>query len=180
MASIPTINSLQLDRWIKAVSRGDIHALEQIYQTTRAAVYAYAMSILKNPYDADDVMQDCYVSIRLYASQYRSVDKPMAWIMTIVRNQCVSLLRRQRRYISADAELFSESRIPDPEERMLLKDCLKQLSTEEQQIVILHAVAGMTYNETARYMKLKIGTVLSKYHRAIRKLKRYYGEEDES
>lgn len=180
MAIIPPSNSLQLDRWIKAVARGDMHALEQIYHTTRAAVYAYAMSILKNPFDADDVMQECYVSIRRYAAQYRSLSKPMGWIMTIVRNQCIQHLRRQRRYISADSQMFPESRVPDAEDRVLLRECLNRLTDVEQQIVILHAVAGMTYGEMARYMNMKTGTVLSKYHRAIQKLKRYYGEEDES
>lgn len=180
MAIIPTNNSLQLDRWIKAVARGDMHALERIYHTTRVAVYAYAMSILKNPFDAEDVLQECYVSIRLYAAQYRSLSKPMAWIMTIVRNQSIQHLRRQRRYISADSPMFPESKLLDPENRMLLRECMNRLTDVEQQIVILHAVAGMTFSETARYMNMKTGTVLSKYHRAIKKLKRYYGEEDEA
>ena len=76
--------------------------------------------------------------------------------------------------------MFPESRVADPEDRLLLEECMRRLTETEQQIVILHAVAGMTFAETARYMNMKLGTALSKYHRAIQKLRRYYEEEGES
>lgn len=163
--------ALQMDRWIKAISRGDRDALEKLYDAASAAVYAYALSILKNRHDAEDVLQDCFVTIFRNAGQYKSQDKPMAWIMTITKNHCLKLIRRQQRYVSFENEDWFGDTVADPENKLLLQSCMKVLTSEEQQIVILHAVAGCTHREIARHLNIKQGTVLSKYHRAIGKLR---------
>ena len=57
------------------------------------------------------------------------------------------------------------------EDRLLLRAALKQLSDAERQIVMLHAVAGLRHRETAALLELPLATVLSKYARAVKKLK---------
>jgi RNA polymerase sigma-70 factor (ECF subfamily) len=60
---------------------------------------------------------------------------------------------------------------------MVLDALLCALSVEEQQIIILHAVHGMKNREIADILDLPLNTVLSKYHRAIKKMrKRMEGE----
>ena len=76
-------NTKQLDNWIAAIAGGDTDALAHLYQETSASVYAYALSVLKNSHDAEDVLQDCYLSVWTAADSYRSSGKPMAWILTI-------------------------------------------------------------------------------------------------
>ena len=56
-----------------------------LYRQTKASVFGYALSLLKNPYDAEDVLHDCFVSIYSAAEGYVSSGKPMAWILTITR-----------------------------------------------------------------------------------------------
>lgn len=177
MAQFNQVNPLQLDRWIKAVGQGDTHALEQLYYATSTAVYAYALTILKNSFDAEDVLQECYVSIQRSAGQYRSLSKPMPWILSITRNLCWRHLRQQRHYAGSEQAEYLGRTYLDPDEKLMLHGCMEQLTEEERQIVIFHAVAGFTHAETGKYMKLKTGTVMSKYHRAVQKLKQYYREE---
>ena len=50
-------------------------------------------------------------------------------------------------------------------------------SEQEQQIVVLHAVSGFRHREIASLLSLPLSTVLSKYHRAIKKLQHYLREE---
>ena len=57
------------------------------------------------------------------------------------------------------------------EDMIVLKDCMKNLSDEEHQIVYLHAVSGFKHREISQIMELPLSTVLSKYHRALKKLK---------
>ena len=64
-----------------------------------------------------------------------------------------------------------------PEDRLILTECMKLLSDEERQIVILHAVAGFKHRETAKLLELPLSTVLSKYNRAMKKLKNHIGKE---
>lgn len=177
MAITQTVSNHQLQHWIKRIGQGDRDALEKLYHATGTAVYAYALSIVKNPQDAEDVLQDCYVAIFRSAGSYRPQDKPMAWIITIAKNLCLKLLRRQQRYTCLDStELFPQLEA-DPTDKLMLQSCMKVLTTEEQQIVILHAVAGCTHRQIGQILSLKHGTVLSKYHRAIRKLRSCMREE---
>ena len=59
----------------------------------------------------------------------------------------------------------------------LLTECLKNLSDEERQIVMLHAVSGFKHREIARLLEMPLSTVLSKYNRAMKKLRKIYGGE---
>lgn len=167
--STVTAGSYELDYWLRQIGRGDRDALEQLYNATSSAVYAYALSILKNSSDAQDAMHDTYLSILQKAADYRSQGKPLAWILTITRNHCLMLLRRQKRYVGLDASPVTSCSAP--EDALILKLCMELLNDEDRQIVVLHAVAGITHRQIGQLMGIKTPTVLSRYHRAIRKLR---------
>ena len=57
------------------------------------------------------------------------------------------------------------------EDRVVLEAALRLLTGEERRIVMLHAVAGLKHRETAELLELPLSTVLSKYRRALKKLK---------
>ena len=87
-----------LDSLIASVAAGSSDALGELYRETCAGVYAYALSILKNSHDAEDVLQECYIRIQASASGYKPQGKPMAWIFTIARNLCYKLLEQKRMF----------------------------------------------------------------------------------
>ena len=60
---------------------------------------------------------------------------------------------------------------PDVEERLLLEAAFKQISDQERNIIVLHVLSGLKHREIAQILDLPLATVLSKYHRAIKKLK---------
>ncbi|MBQ3126739.1 MAG: hypothetical protein IJC15_06680, partial [Clostridia bacterium] len=74
-----------LEALIARTAAGDTAAFAALYDATRSAVYAFALSVLKNSHDAEDVMQDCYVAVYTSSTAYRANGKPMAWIITITR-----------------------------------------------------------------------------------------------
>ena len=94
-----------LDGLIVSVQGGDRDALGTLYHETSAGVYSFALSILKNVHDAQDVLQDCYISVFQSANQYRSGTKPMAWIMTIARNFAATLSKDPEKM----AQLYARS-----------------------------------------------------------------------
>lgn len=167
----------ELDRLLTAVAGGDMDAFERLYHRASASVYAFALSILKNSHDAQDVLHDCFITIHGAAGGYRSSGKPMAWIITITRNLCFKLLRERDRTTQLSLEdwrdhldICTEMTADD---RVVLVQCMERLSDDERQIVVLHAVAGFKHREIAQMMDLALPTVLSKYHRAIKKLREY-------
>ncbi len=163
--------TFELDNWIRAISHGDRDALAALYRATSSAVYAYALSILRDPHDAEDAMHDCYVSIWNCAKDYKSQGKPMAWIMTVTRNLCLKQLRRQTWFVPLTDMSALARPGSDPDDLLMLRQCLELLTDEERQIVVLHAVAGMKHRQIGQMLGLKTSTVLSKYRRSIQKLR---------
>ena len=170
-------DSRRLDALLHRIASGDREALEQLYSAAGAPIYGYALSILHNRYDAEDVLQDCLVSVWNCAAGYCSQEKPMAWLLTITRNLCYKRLREQKHAAQlTDKEVLCAD-TTDPEQKLILESCLELLNPQDQQILILHAVAGMKHRQIAAYLELPLATVLSKYRRAIRKIKDTYGKE---
>lgn len=165
----------QLEEVLAAIAHGDKEALQHLYQSTRMAVYGFALSILKNRHDAEDVLQEVYIRIFHSADSYRPEGKPMAWILAITRNLALMRLREDRRHGELPEEAWAQIPAKDTglstEDRMALDAAMRGLVDEERQIVMLHALSGMKHREIAEIMELALPTVLSKYHRAIKKMR---------
>lgn len=165
---------------LRMLAEGDSAAMEQIYELTRTAVYAYALSLLKNSFDAEDVMHDCYLRLYASAGAYDPRGKPMAYILRIVRNLCRDrLAERARRAEVTEEEWGSLLRTDDIPSSLQAAEWMSILRDDERQIVLLHAVAGFRHRETASFMGMPLSTVLSKYSRAIKKLRKHITERED-
>lgn len=171
-----------LEDCIARIAGGDKDALAQLYAQTRPAVYGFALSILKNPHDAEDVLHDAYLQVWNAAPQYRAHGKAMAWLLTIVRNLVMDQLRRQKRTEPLVWEDWQDQLAGTPavsaEDRMALAALLTALEDQERQIVTLHALTGLKHREIAALLGLPLPTVLSKYSRALKKLRLAWKEAD--
>lgn len=158
------------------IAQNDMLALEELYNLTDKTVYAFAMSILKNTQEAQDVMQETYLKIKSGAHFYQPKGKPLAWILTIVKNLSLMKIRSNKKFCEdSDSELenFADSsNLIDIEDKMIMESLLDSLTEEERQIVILHIVSGMKHIEIAKFLNLNLSTELSKYNRSLKKLKK--------
>lgn len=164
-----------LETYLSDLARGSKDALAGLYEQTHAAVYGFALSIVKNRDDAEDVLQDTYLQIWNAAGSYTPQGKPLAWIFTIVRNLALMRLREQSRTVAVAPEdwqsLFADEPAVDHEDRLMLVSLLGSLSDEERQIVMLHTMTGLKHREIGELLGLRLPTVLSKYNRALKKLR---------
>lgn len=163
-----------LDALIKRIALGDRDALGELYERTHAAVFGFAMSMSSSPADAEDILHDAYLAVFSSAGSYKAQGKPMAWIMTIVKNLARMRYRTAQRQLDIaddgwERYLAAKDEV-SPDERILLQAALKLLSDTERQIVMLHAVAGVKHREIAAILDMPTATVLSKYSRALKKL----------
>lgn len=167
---------VELDTLLQGVAMKDASSLEQLYKATHASVFSFALSILKNVHDAEDVLHDCYIAVWNNAEGYCTEGKPLAWLMTVTKNLCFQLLRRRRKNADEPIEdhtAWSCSEEQSIVDRTVLSVCMEELTNTERQIVTLHAVSGFKHREVASLLDLPLATVLSKYHRAIKKLKQH-------
>ena len=173
---------LQEQRLHEALLRlaaGEIDAMSSLYENSKTAVFALALSILKNRQDAEDILHDTFVQLYRIADRYARNGRPLAWILTMTRNLCLMQLRRRSRTEVPLEELeFPESGNPfaTAEDRMILQAAIRCLEDDERQIVMLHAVAGLKHREIAEQMHISLPAAVSRYHRALQKLQNYLKE----
>ena len=173
VAAQERVPSREIEELILALSSGNTEALETLYIKTKAAVYGFALSILKNTHQAEDVLQDTYLKILASADSYTPKGKPMAWIMTVTKNLALMKIRENSRF--ADMPEHEEQAVESHEiyfeNNAVLNAAMNVLSSEESAIVVMHAVSGMKHREIAEVTGLSLSTVLSKYNRALKKMK---------
>ena len=175
--------ALELERLLLQVGQGDRDAFARLYSLARGAVYALALSLLQDAHEAQDTAQDTFVKVWESAPSYRPQGSPMAWLLTITRNLARSRLRRGGRQVGLEDEEWNAipADLPavSPEDRQVLQEALARLGEEERRIVLLHAVTGLKHREIAQLLELPLSTVLSKYHRGLKKLRALMkGERD--
>ncbi len=168
---------------IRKIAGGDKEALGTLYRETGAAVYAFALSMLKNVQEAEDVQQDVFLKIWQSAAGYRAQGKPLAWIFTITRNFALMRLREADREVIMSPEdwqtMFADRTQMNEEDRIVWQSVLEILSPEERSIVMLHTSAQLKHREIAQILGIPLATVLSKYSRALKKLKKALSEPED-
>lgn len=162
------------ERLLSGIAQGNQTDFATFYQATDRAIYAYALSLTRNHYDAQDAMMETYLKVRAAAHLYRPSGKPMAWVFTIVKNLVRDQQRRKgREELMGDCP-EGELALPEADrsdEAILLRQAMRVLGREEREIVLLHAVSGLKHREIAAVLERPLSTVLSKYRRALAKLK---------
>lgn len=169
---------------LKRISSGDQDAFRELYHNTDKTIYSFILSIVRNPQDAEEIMQETFLKVWTSASSYQSQGKPLAWMFTIARNLCYMRFRERKHQadIGLD-ELTGEEAgavclpLENLADAMILQSALEILKEEERQIVLLHAAAGLKHREIAANLQLPLSTVLSKYNRAMKKLQKHLREE---
>lgn len=149
-----------------------------------AVLLRVARRLTGSPQDAEDVVQETLIRA------YRSIDRfdgrhPRAWLLTILRNVSHNLYRKKRPQLADSAEQLLQlpAAGPEgrsgPEERVLdgvleaeIADALLALSQSFREVVLLVDVEGLSYQEAADVLGVPTGTVMSRLHRARRKMRR--------
>lgn len=175
----PVMDPHDLEELLRQIALGSQQAFEELYRATDSAIYGYALSLMRNHHEAQDIMMDTYLKIRCAAHLYMPMGKPMAWILTITKNIARTKLRSAGRQIPLDdLEETTPSFDRDSEEAVALEQAMKVLGDQERQILILHAVTGLKHREIAEMLGMPLATVLSKYARSLKKLKKALEEDN--
>ena len=165
----------QVEALIKKIALDDVGAVGDLYDLIKTDVYAFALSKLLSKTDAEDVMQETFVRVYKYAKQYSPCGKPMAWIMTIELNLIRRHFQLASRTTLLDGGVYSLQSLGKSESdsinSLFVQQILTMLQEEEREIVVLHVISGLKHREIAKILGKPLSTVLSKYNRALKKLK---------
>jgi RNA polymerase sigma-70 factor (ECF subfamily) len=154
---------------------------EQVVMPHLDAAYNLARWLVRNPHDAEDIVQEACLRALRFFEGYRE-QNARAWLLRIVRNTAYSYLEKNRP--AELAEEFDETLHvpatdrPDAEESLLkmaeshmLQEALEVLPVRFREALILRELEGCSYKEIAEVMEIPLGTVMSSLARARTQLR---------
>ncbi|PEN05094.1 RNA polymerase subunit sigma-24 [Longimonas halophila] len=166
---------------IAAVQAGDTGAFRYLVERYESVVAATVIGMLGPGPQADDVGQE--TMIRLYRSldQFEGAARLKTYVTRIAINVSIDALRarkrRQNRLQSRDAERppdepvgHANRTVERREQKRLVQQAVRQLDTPYRAVVVLRLLDGYSTQETADILEIPYGTVLSRLHRAKKRL----------
>lgn len=139
---------------------------EKLISEHENRLYRAALSLLGDPQEAEDAVQDAFV--RYLEKAPEELDNPGAWLMRVLVNGCKSRLRLAWRRVRPLPDTLPA---PGPEEREVLAE-LFDLPPEDRAVIHLHYYEGYSTVEIAQMLGCRPGTVRSRLSRARDKLRK--------
>jgi RNA polymerase sigma factor (sigma-70 family) len=172
----------QLAAALVRVAGGDRGALRMIYQDTSAKLFGVCLRILHDRSEAEDVLQDVYVTVWRKASTFDpGRASPITWMVTIARNRAIDRLRatavnRRMEPIEAadavsDPSPVAVERVELAQQHQRLAGCLQELEARHSAAIRAAFLDGATYEELAARMSVPLGTMKSWIRRGLLKLR---------
>lgn len=157
-----------------------VQQTEKMYREHRTAVYHTALSFVRNPAVAEDVMQDVFLTFYEQLRNDVRIRNRRAWLLTVTRNCCRNLLRDKRR--EYPEENPPEESAEDPTQQIHAQDVVERLLsylTEDEKLAFsLHYLDGYTYRELSIGLETPMGTLQTRCRTARKKLKQALKQEE--
>ena len=184
---------------VRSAQRGDGQAFRRLVEKYQRRVYQLALGMLKDPDDAMDIAQETFVRVHRYLPSFKGDSSFFTWTYRIAMNLCLDAQRRKGRAERVDVEQGDEAEIEaamDPPSHALagpqrqalnqelkgkIEEALQGLSENHRAILLLRELEGLSYEELAKVLGIRKGTVMSRlFHARLKmqnKLREYLGED---
>ncbi len=176
-----TVDLKREQRLIRAAQNGDEQALGEIYDAYVDKIYRYLLYRVDSPDTAEDLTAEVFLRVVEGLPGYQNRDLPvLAWLYRIAYARLIDHYRdsnRLRRQHSFDA---LDLRLEDDMDGLLMttyhqetvRDALKVLTAEQQQVIQLRFVEGYSLQKTAESLGKTVGAVKVLQHRGLESLSR--------
>lgn len=149
------------------------------------AAFNLARWLVRNPQDAEDIVQESYLRAYKFWSSFQGGDS-RAWLLKIVRNTSYTFLDKNRPAAQSeefDEKIHSDARAvtpaaPDAEASMIrnvesrmLREALEELPVNFREILVLRELEELSYKQISEMLEVPIGTVMSSLARGRERLR---------
>jgi len=163
-----------------SVAGGDRGAFRILYQRTSAKLYGICLRLLGSEAEAQDVLQEVYVTVWRKAAQFDpSRAAVVTWLATLARNRAIDRLRA-RRLPAEDLDAAADVADGGPsafdvldheQDAARLSHCLDELEERSRQVIRAAFFDGATYAELATREEVPLGTMKSWIRRGLLRLR---------
>ena len=167
-----------------ALAKGDRNAFDEIYRKYHIPLYQTAYLITGNASDAEDVLQETFVTAYTKIRELRKPEALRSWLFQILSRCALGMIRRRTREVP-DEQIVEKSEekadltvglgvreYSDAEDRLIIGEWLQQLDPAHREVVVLFYYNEMSTGEIAKVLGIFEGTVRSRLYYARKELKR--------
>ncbi len=180
------LDSSPVSEAIRLAQRGDAGAFEIVYQQHSRRVYALCLRMLRDPVEAEDLVQDVFVQLFRKIHTFRGESAFSTWLHRLAVNLVLMRLRKKSPptvSIEATVDLDDETNSPTIDlggpdlmldgsvDRVSLERCIERLPAGYRAIFVLHDVQGYQHNEIAEIVGRSVGDSKSQLHKARKRLR---------
>lgn len=161
---------------VERCRRGDLGAFEELYRAHAGKLFSVACRMLGNPADAEDLLQEIFLSAHRKLDSFRGESALGTWLYRLATNQCLDYLRsRAARTNQVTDGLDDESGLCQPGSRGLAEQAVTKMDLERavaqlpegcRAAFVLHDVQGLEHREVAQALGIAEGTSKSQVHKA--------------
>lgn len=160
----------------------EIRRFEEVVLPHLDAAYNLARWLVRNPQNAEDVVQEACLRAVKFFGGYHGGDA-RAWLLRIVRHTAYSFLEKNRpaelaeefdetlHVGQADSQSDSEALLLKSVEAQMLQQALEDLPVRFREALILRELEGLSYKEISELMEIPIGSVMSALARGRERLR---------
>ncbi|WP_425448490.1 RNA polymerase sigma factor SigY [Dethiothermospora halolimnae] len=165
------------EKLIKKAKKGNKDAMEKLLRSNYSILKGYLIKLTLDETIADDITQETMMKAIINIKKYKSTGKFSTWLITIAKNLYRDKLRKDKRitFRDEDKNLTDaknlEEFIINKTEVEKVKSILNGLPEEKRQVFILKHYYGYSYKEISDIMECPVGTVRSRLHYCIEKIK---------
>ena len=164
---------------VRAARAGDRPAMEELIRAHSDSAFRFALTILRNQSDAEDATQSAFVKAFTNMNRFDPSRRFEPWLLSIVYHEALNLRRAdrtrwafwQRQPKRPGAIESTESAALVRAEHQELWQALNRLKDDDRTILVLSYLLGYGEAETAEVLSIKRGTVKSRKHNALQRLR---------
>jgi RNA polymerase sigma-70 factor (ECF subfamily) len=176
------VEEQQLIALMIAYQKGDMDAFTGLYEALNRPLTRYLWTFVRNQTMAEDLAQESFLQLHRARQTYTPPRPVRPWVYAITRHVALMHLRtlRRRREILPDEDL---PEIPVPPEvdqladRATVQRLLGALPRTAQEVLILHHLLGMSFEEVGAILGIAPGTAKVRAHRALNRIRNHLAEE---
>lgn len=152
-----------------------VDALGALFDLTSHRLVRFSVTLTRNQHDAEDAVQACLVKVAGRPLLLAAADSPWAYLLQMVRNESLAIIRRKRRagVVTSLTDLVTRRRIDELEQEETHRAvwlAIRSLPQEQAEVVVLKIWEAMTFAEIAQILEASPNTVASRYQYAMSKL----------
>ena len=151
---------------------GDEKAFEELYTRLSGGLFNYCVRLLGDWHCAEDVLVETFT--KLAKSNLNDQRNLKAWMYRVATNACYSLFRKrktERKYLESAYRAYADDRTPAFVREVEVQRLLRVLPEHQRMVVILRFYEKMSLQEIAEVLCCPLGTVKSRMHQALKKLR---------